>query len=294
MRGEVDVVTHSSPEDQKSIQTNQVFEIVSSYGQGYSALWLNCRPTSLLADRAVRRALNYAINRRAIWQYMGGDSTTADMLAFPTGPFAPESPYNDPQVMIPEWNPQLANRLLDEAGWKDSDGDGWREKEGRPLELYLLMPTEFAFFQKVAGQLRKDLGEIGIRLYVRQEPFTRLASLAFLTEQRFDLLWGGGGYNLDTDICTSWWYSSSPGNYSGYASAEVDRLIEKARSTYELPQRILLYRDLHRQLMEDQPVIFVCRFPMNFAMRGGIKGTELTARLGLFRVLPQWYWDKHP
>jgi peptide/nickel transport system substrate-binding protein len=297
MRGEVDVVTYASAEDLKSVQASEGFELVSGYGPGYEALRLNCRPDSPLSDRTVRRALNYAINRRAIWQYLGGAPTLADSLVFPTGPFAPESPYNDPAVETPGWDPKKTKDLLDAAGWRDSDGDGWREKEGHPLDLYLLMPTEFGFYQQVAGELRKDFEEVGIRLNVRQEPFVELGSLSYLERQRFDLLWGGGTYSLYTDKCVSWWFSSSPDNYSGYASAEADHLIEEARSSFDLSQRIRLYRGLHRRLMEDQPVIFLCQFPINTVLRRGlgyqepITKAEVLSRIGLFRSLPKWYWE---
>lgn len=288
MRGEVEVVTHSSLEDLESIAKNERFKTLRGVGPFFLNLFLNCRQESLLTDRHLREALNYAIDRRAIWRYIGGSEEIADSLIFPTGPFLPGSPYNDPQVPAPIWSPEQASKLLEAAGWKLS-ADRVRRKNGISLELMLLMPVEFPFSQKVAAQLRKDLEEVGIRLYVRTESANTLYTRTFLEKTRFDLLWEGGTYYPDPDLTIYPWYSSGPRNFSGYANPEVDRLIGQGRSAYDNQQRLQIYRHIHQQIAEDQPVLFVCRFPLSFALSRGFRGTELFTRIGLFRSLPAWY-----
>jgi peptide/nickel transport system substrate-binding protein len=288
MRGEVDVASYASPENLESIARNERFEILQGLGPAYFSISLNCRPESLLSDRRLREALSYAVNRRALWQHIGGSAELADSLVFPTGPFMPGSPYNDPHIAVPVYNPARAGALLEAAGWGMGE-ERVRRKEGRSLELLLCMPLEYPPLQKVAAQLRKNLEEIGVRLHVRTESFNTLYSQKFLEETAFDLLWGGGIHYADPDLTVSLWSSASGQNLSGYSNAEVDSLIAQGRASYDVQQRIQIYRRIHHRITEEYPTLFLCRVPLEFALRKKFNGTELLTRIGLFRSLSSWY-----
>jgi peptide/nickel transport system substrate-binding protein len=293
MKGEVDVVPRISPADVKSLAENEAFAVVRGYSPSYIDIDFNCRKASLAADRHVRRALSYAIDRQAIWRLLGGTEGAAETDVFPLGPFVPGSSYNDPAVEAAVCDPQKAVALLEEVGWQDADGDGVREKGGRALELSLLMPREYPYCDAAASQLRKDLEEVGARLHVRTAAFTQLESRAWLEGQGFDLLWAGHTFFADPDLCVSRWHTVDGRNFSGYADADVDRLIEQARFAYDGQQQVQTYRLLHRRLAEDVPGMLFCRAPLLFVVRKGLEGTQLLARIGLFRSLPTWYWAAH-
>ncbi len=291
MQGEVDVVEFYAAEDLESIVGDEAFQILRGEGPAYDRLDLNCRGASVLADRRLRQALNYAINRKAILKHLGGEHGAADSLYFLTGPFLPGSPYGDPHIKGTEQNRALATALLEEAGWLDMDNDGLREKEGRPLELVLLMLDMFPIYQDVVAQLRKDLVELGIKLLVRRVPIEDLTSRDYLDKQKFDILYTTARCYFDPHLSVVCWHSTSPHNYVGYENAAVDRLIEQGSSTYEPRQRVQAYQSLHRHLAAECPTIFICRYPLAFVLRKGIKGTELLTHKGLFRSLSGWYWD---
>ncbi|MCY4604873.1 MAG: ABC transporter substrate-binding protein [Gemmatimonadetes bacterium] len=105
----------------------------------------------------------------------------------------------------------------------------------------------------------------------------------------------GLGYNvLDPDITVSEWHSEDVRNWSGYVNAEVDQLIEAGRASHLPEERIAIYRRIHRHLLSDYPKIFICREPVLHAVRQPLRGMESIMRMGVFRSLPDWYWDRVP
>lgn len=286
MRGESDVALFAAPDDLKSIADNPAFKVLKGGGSSYTALSLNCRPESVLADRRVREALHYAIDRQAIWRFLSGDAT-ADSV-FIAGPFPPGSIYNDPQVPAPVKNQRRARAILQAAGWVDADGDGLRERDGEALELTLGMVKELPHRHDIAAQLRKDLEEVGIHLLMQTEPLQML----YAVKPRFDMVLREGYSDLDPDITASEWHSRNARNWSGYVNAEVDQLIEAGRVTYDGNRRIAIYRNIHRHLLADHPTIFICREPVMYAVRQPLGGLELIVQMGVFRSLPTWYWDR--
>jgi len=286
MRGESDVPLSAAPADLQSIADNPAFEVLQGPGPSYTALSLNCRPESILADRRVREAIYHAVDRQAIGRLLSGDATA--MLI--NGPFPPGSAYSDKQVAAPVKGQQRARALLQAAGWQDTDGDGLRERDGATLELTLAMIRELPHRHNIAAQLRQDLEEIGIHLQMRTEPLQEFAAL----EARVDMVLMGGYHVLDPDITVSEWHSQDGRNWSGYAHAEVDWLIEAGRSSYDDAERIPIYRRIHRQLLVDHPKIFIGREPVRYAVRQPLRGVELVVRLGVFRSLPGWYWGRSP
>ena len=288
MRGESDVAMSVAPDDLKSIADNPAFNALKGAGPSYAALSLNCRPESVLADRRVREAIHYAIDRQAVWRLLSGEAT-ADSV-FVAGPFPPGSIYSDPQVAAPVKDQPHTRAILQAAGWVDTDGDGLRERDGQALELTLVMVKEMPHRHNIAAQLRKDLEEVGAHLKMRTEPLQELSSI----KSQVDMVLVEGYNVLDPDITVSEWHSQNARNWSGYVNEEVDRLIEAGRTTYDKNGHIAIYRRIHRHLLADYPTIFICREPVMYAVRQPLRGLEAVMPMGIFRSLPEWYWDRVP
>ena len=288
MRGESDVSLSAAPDDLKSIADNPAFDVLKGASPSYTALNLNCRLESVLADLRVREALHYAIDRRAVWRLLSGDAT-ADSV-FIAGPFPPSSIYSDPQMAVPVKDQRRARAILQAAGWVDADGDGLRERDGEALELTLGMVKEMPHRHDIAAQLRKDLEEVGIHLLMQTEPLQML----YAVKPRFDMVLREGYSDLDPDITASEWHSRNAHNWSGYVNAEVDQLIEAGRTAYDENAHIAIYRRIHRHLLADHPTIFICREPVMYAVRQPLRGLGSIMHMSVFRNLPAWYWDRTP
>ncbi len=87
----------------------------------------------LLGDARVRHALALLIDRRAIAKRV------FDGLARPASwPIWPGGPVDGPEAPVPDFDPAAAGKLLDQAGWIDSDKDGIRDLNGQQLRLTLI------------------------------------------------------------------------------------------------------------------------------------------------------------
>jgi peptide/nickel transport system substrate-binding protein len=111
-----------------------------------------------MADPAMRQAIAYAVDKNAInTRLLGGQAQVAQSAISPTAWFFADQP---PAT----FNPDKARQILDDAGWKDSDGDGIREKNGLKAKIELCTTTRQVRQDTLAllvGWL-KDIGIEGI------------------------------------------------------------------------------------------------------------------------------------
>jgi peptide/nickel transport system substrate-binding protein len=109
-----------------------------------------------LSDSNVRAALALAIDRQKIAALYGRTGrATSNILV------APEI-FNSPNS---EWafDPDKAKSILESAGWKDSDGDGVRDKNGVPLR-FLFQTTVNSVRQQTQEIVKADLEAIGVKV----------------------------------------------------------------------------------------------------------------------------------
>jgi len=108
-----------------------------------------------------RRAFSLAINREMLNRVM-----YSDMLYPSSWTFSANSAYYDEEVakLYAEFNPEKAKQLLDEAGFKDRDGDGWRElPTGEPLKL-IVDCSQHDLYTPSLEMVVDDLAKVGVKL----------------------------------------------------------------------------------------------------------------------------------
>ena len=90
----------------------------------------------VLKDVKFRQALNYAVDRRrSVDLVMGGSTTPGTTIIPPNYYHDPDWHWEPPADVKYTFDPEMAKQKLDEAGYKDTDGDGVREYKGKPIEL---------------------------------------------------------------------------------------------------------------------------------------------------------------
>lgn len=208
----------------------------------------------MFADVRVRRALGAAIDRRRIV-----DVTLLGLGRPATGPFLPGTWAHDDGVPVPEHDPARAARLLEEAGWKDTDGDGVLDRDGRPFAFTLL--TNFGNDQrKMACELiQHDLARVGIRMDIRLVEWSTFLK-EHIDKRRFEAVLLAWQMSRDPDIYDLFHSSKTgPGefNFVAYRSPEADRLLEEGRRLFDEKERSVVYRRLHALLARDEPYTFL-------------------------------------
>lgn len=239
----------------------------------------------LFTDKRVRQAIAYGINCDEIIQgILLGLGKPA------TGPFKPETWVYNPNVKTYPYDPNKARELLRQAGWRDANGDGILDKDGKPFVFEIITNQGNEVRAKCAEIIQRRLGELGISVKIRVLEWAAFVN-DFINKRRFDATILGWTIPHDPDIYDVW-HSSKTGpqelNFVSYKNTEVDALIEKGRSTYEQAKRKQYYDRIQEILAEDQPYTFLYvpdALPIIHARFRGIK----PAPLGIGYNFIKWY-----
>jgi peptide/nickel transport system substrate-binding protein len=239
---------------------------------------------SRFSDRRVRQAIAHAIDKQAI--------LTGVLLGLgkpATGPYIPESWAYDPSVQDIPFDPERAKVLLAEAGWKDTDGDGILDKDGRAFSFTILTNQGNEERQKTAEIIQQYLSKVGIKTEVRVLEWQSLLH-NFIDKKQFEAIILGWGVGLDPDLYPIWHSSQTKEgefNFVSYKNATVDRLLIRGRESCSFEERKKIYHEIHRLIAEDQPYLFLY-YPMALpVIHKRFKGVE-PSPIGITYNLPKW------
>lgn len=237
---------------------NQRFLKGIEYSSGYAYIgWNNRHP--IFRDKLVRQAMTCLTNRQEmIRSLLFGLGETIES---PIHKFRPE--YNNNLKPYP-YDPDQAAKLLAQAGWADSDGDGVLDKniDGTPT------PFSFEILVNSGNQLRKDvaltiqdeLKDAGIDCQVRELDWSILLQRVKGQDFAAVVLGWTGSMRFPPDNYQIWHSSQSAGrgsNHIGFANAEVDKILEDYRREFDPQKRIPLYQRYQEILHEEQPYTFL-------------------------------------
>ena len=211
-------------------------------------------------DIAVRRAFDYAIDKQQLIDValLGHGHLCANTWACtPYGDMVP-----DPTLEVRPYDPQEAIRILEEAGYLDSDGDGVRESpDGQPLEFRFLYNAVRPNEVTISGLIADWLSEIGIALVLEgMEEGTLLTTTRDLRD--FDIAMIYYIDEIDPAGGADFWFScwSAEGgtavtNDSGYCSQEMDDAIYESITTIDPAERLEVAHKIGRIVDRDLPII---------------------------------------
>lgn len=237
------------------------------------------------SDKRVRQAIAHGINKEEII-----DGVLFGLGKPATGPYVPGTwPYN-PNVKKYEYNPDKARKLLREAGFRDTNGDGIVEKDGRPFEFTILTNMGNTTRMKTATIIQWRLGMIGIKVKIRALEWSTFIN-EFIDKRRFEAVILGWSIGLDPDQYDIWHSSKTKEkefNFVSYANPEVDALLEKGRRTFDIEERKKAYYRIQEILAEELPYVFLYvpdALPIVHARFHGIE----PAPIGITYNIHKWY-----
>lgn len=212
MNGEVDLAYNAQfdPETNRSLDGRRHLSVVPENGTNIAHLGINMT-SAVLSNRKVRQAISYAIDREAIIDsLLLGQARRADSI------LPPEQWAYEPGVTVYQYEPDLARRLLDEAGFGDPDGDG---QEPRLTLSLMTLTTQLS--RNIAAVMQEQLRRVGIKLELQSFEFATFFDR--LGKAQFDLYYliSVGG-NQSTDIFQFVYHSR-------YHNAEFNDAIAKLR-----------------------------------------------------------------
>ena len=255
--------------------------VVEFYNLDYTSISLNHR-SPFFSDARVRRAMTMFLDRAAVVRSLFGGA--ARIIS---GPWAPESPAYDAAVTPLPFDPAAASALLAQAGWRDSNGNGLRDREGKEFRFELLVSSGSAIGRQINELLAAELARAGVEARVISLEWA--AYVERLDRGDFEAASGGWSASDPNPDPFPYWHSSQwppQGlNSSFYRSEEADRLMEQARGELDAEARRAIYHRLHALFRDDAPAIFVANTSRKHGLRSAIRGL-VTSPLGLFGSWP--------
>jgi peptide/nickel transport system substrate-binding protein len=246
---------------------------------GYDFIAFNLREPRPFSDTRLRKAWALALDKEGLAfaaTGSGGEPVWTDVHPYSWA-------YNRDAPRLSA-NPTEARRLIAEAGWADTDGDGIVEKDGRPLRVSLYVRQDNEVRRRAAEAMVEPLRQVGIGVTVEPADFetaikTRLSPFGN-SPFDFDVMllgWSRPGYDPDSFAL---FHSSQvptpaePGllNLTGFSAQEYDALAFEARATYDQAKRRELYARLQTIVADQLPYYFLWSEKFGVAASSQVRG----------------------
>jgi peptide/nickel transport system substrate-binding protein len=272
--GQVDAASGISPEklvglDDVNIATtplNRVF-----------AVFFNQNQSELLRQKAVRSALNVAIDRADLIQKVLGGYGTALTGPVPPSVLAAEASSSTPQGL------EAARAILAKDGWVMNDAGVLTKTTGKGSSAatqtlsFDLATANVPELRAAAQYLHDAWGRLGVQVNVKIFEAGDL-SQNVIRPRHYDALLFGEVIGRELDLF-AFWHSSQrndPGlNVAGYANSAADRVLESLRQTSAPAERASLYKEFTDELAQDVPAVFLYAPDFVYSIPKDIQGLDL-------------------
>lgn len=232
-------------------------------------------------DPKTRRAMTLALDRsRFANRVLGGLARPA------SGTFLPDSLDREHAIEPWPYDPREAARLLDEAGWRDADGDGVRERNGVPFSFTLTYaPASQEIVDRIAVWIQQSLADVGVRVQIEKVEWK-----AFQERRRAHRFQAAMATWTFTPLLDQFelFHSTSREtgmNYGGFSDPEVDRLLEEGRTTFDPGARARIYGRIRQRVHELEPVMFLFHMTTPALVDARLEGVR-PSPLGVYQFSP--------
>jgi peptide/nickel transport system substrate-binding protein len=174
------------------------------------------------------------------------------------GPTVRAYPSTDPSLRQIAFSRQEAMRTLDSLGWKDSDGDGIRERNGVKLEFSVAVPAPSKARNAMAIPVQEQLQQAGAKMNIDV-----LDGPGFVDRQNrraFDASFGGWSVEPSPGGIRQTWTSSGArpngSNYGSYRNPAFDAHVDSALASGTLAERRNHFSSAYQLIIDDAPAIW--------------------------------------
>jgi peptide/nickel transport system substrate-binding protein len=240
----------------------------------------------VLGDSKVRAALISSTDRKSY-----NEVVLKGTFIEGKAPVPPSMDYGFAQLKDPNsYNIDRAKQLLAEAGWKDTDGDGILEKDGKKLTVDFVVYNSRAELPIYAEATQSDAKKVGFDVKIKTVDYNLLDKMGINGE--YDLLISNitTANTGDPEIFLNWYWRTNkngdnPQNGSGYSNPELDTKFAALSSEFDRQKRRQLIIDIQQILMNDGAGLFFGYPETNIISSTSIEGAKMYPS--------DYYWLTH-
>ncbi len=241
----------------------------------------------MFQDKRVRQAIYYAIDKQSIIQ-----GVQFGMGRPCWGPIPENSWVHNPDIKKYPFNPEKARKLLREAGWAETNGDGVLMKNQQPFEFTMLAHQNEAV-QQIITIVQQQLKNVGIKMKIKVVEWSVYLN-TFVAQRNFDMCVTRGGQGVLAPDLTFEYHSSqihdTEYNWATYINPEVDRILEQSLRTFDREEQKKYFFKAQEIISEDVPVLYLFLRNSMLATNKRVQGVKpYPSPLG-FDYNLDWWW----
>ena len=245
--------------------------------------WMNYE-SPVTSDAAVRKAIAMGIDKENFVSVLpNGDGYPA------VGAFPDTFSFGGQNLTTESYDPDGAKKVLEDAGWVDSDGDGIREKDGQKLTIRWLTYPSRQELPLLAESVQATLKDIGMDVQIN-------CTADYNTIRKDPTQWDVYASAMVTAptgdpqyFFTSCCLDSSVSNNGHYHSDKLEELAKQMENEFDVDKRSELGIQMQQTILDDNAYVFCSHLRMSMIMQSNVTGLvahpcdyyELTADLDI-------------
>lgn len=236
--GTINVADTIDPNNVAAAKSNPDLVYKQSPGLSFFGIMLNTK-TAPLNNLHVRKAIEWGVNREEIVH-----SVFKDIDVVSQGPIPPTSWAYDKSFAPYSYDVNKAKSELAQSGTSGN------------VSFTLLIPSGSPLITQQAQFIQSELQPAGITVNIKQETFATLLSDTTTHNFQAAILGWSGRPDPDGNLY-SWFHTSGGNNDMQYSNAQVDALLEDARTTGDQGQRTTDYQKAQQLILQDASYVFI-------------------------------------
>jgi peptide/nickel transport system substrate-binding protein len=252
----------------KTLRGDSRFRTVARNFLEFEAVFFNCKDgpsegNPVLRDRAFRRALAKAIDRDRLASVAhSGLASPGTTVLQPDTWADPDWHWEPPTDVAYGFDLEMAKQKLDEAGYKDTDGDGVRDYQGKPIDLRLWARSESTISQSVSKLVAGSLKDVGLKVTLQTMDDGALTDQLYATKNDvfnpdYDLFLWGWYSDLDPSPILSYFTTDQINGWSdcAWSNKEYDELYLQQSEAIDPTERKALIDKMQEIIYRESPYI---------------------------------------
>lgn len=250
---EIDLLT-LTPATYDQVKALEDVEVAEGLSQDVRQIWLNQRDGSVFADKRVRQAVNYAIDKQRILDVAnGGRGITLDTHLSPANPA-----YNDNLQNVFKTDKDKAKQLLAEAGYANG------------LSVTYAVTAENQLSVDIATVVKDELAQVGIDAEIQAIPWAEFYPTVYQNYEyemaQLQIVAYPDAYRMLSRFMVD------SGNVAGASNARFDQLINLAAAEKDMAKQIEYYKEAQQILVDDATNVFIMDQGVQVALSKGYTG----------------------
>ena len=230
---------------------------------------MNFDESSVCADPAVRKAIAMGIDKENfVATLLEGNGYVANGV-FPEG-----SAFGGDKVTTETYDPEGAKEVLEAAGWKDTDGDGIREKDGKKLTVRWLTYPSRQELPLLAESAQATLKDIGIDLDIN----CTADNNSVADDPTVWDVYAMANVQAPTGDPEYWFTvfatSDATRNQGKYSSEKLDELEKELSAEFDIEKRAELAVQMQQTVLDDHAFVFCSFLKMSMISKANVTGYE--------------------